>query len=86
MAVALGFLGPPHLVTSLLTNHKLEWVLGAYSDNLALQWNVDDDCDAEDAARALSATADSWTDGSMVKDDVFLVLCCWSWDVFQTLF
>ena len=71
LAVVLGFLWATS--SDDIASHKLEWVLGAYSENFPLQWDVGDGYDAEDAARSLSATADTWTDGSMVEVDVSLV-------------
>ena len=53
--------------------NSLQLVLGAYSDKFHLQWNVDDGYDAENAARRLSASTDTWTDGCTVKGDVSLV-------------
>ena len=35
-----------------------------------LQWHVDEGYDADSAARLLSVDSDTWTDGSMVRDDV----------------
>ena len=72
--------------TEDIASPKLEWVWGAYSDNLALRWHVDDGYDADSAAEALSAQTDTWTDGSMEKDDVSMVCAGWCWEVFKKLF
>ena len=56
-----------------IASHKLEWVSGAYSDCLALQWDVDDGYDAGNAALTICVKTDTGTVGSMFKDDVSLV-------------
>ena len=62
-----------HLHLEEVASDKLEWVWRAFAYNLILQVNVDHGYDAEKAPQFLSATTDTWTNGSMVKDEISLV-------------
>ena len=67
-----GFRSPWATSSDDIASHKLKLVLGAYSDSLALRWDVDDRYDAGNVALTLSVHNDTSTDGSMVKYDVSL--------------
>ena len=46
---------------------NIEWVLEAYQIAHFFQWKVDDEYAADIAAKLLSATTDTWTDGRVAK-------------------
>ena len=62
---------------------RREWVFGTYSEGLFFGWDIDEGFDAASAARLLTPTPDTWSVGSLVRDDVSQV--CWCWCVCQVI-